>query len=145
MPVAKRLRSQWDWIVGYALLGLAAVVLIRTWIAVSGSRYLSDQLSSIVSGGFGGLALLGLGSVLIITAGLSDEWRKLNRVEDAFSFRLDEPRTEPQLLVRPGRIVAATGMLVTVAFLVPVWVRVSGHADPKPGLAAIPWAVVGLI
>jgi hypothetical protein len=36
-------------------------------------------------------------------------------------------------------------MLVAVAFLVPAWVRISGNADPKPGLGALTWAVVGLV
>ncbi|HTC79931.1 MAG TPA: hypothetical protein VK848_00170, partial [Acidimicrobiia bacterium] len=67
----KRLQTQWDWILGYALIGIAAVVITSTWVSVSGSRFISDQLAYIASGGLGGLVLLGLGSVLVITAGLS--------------------------------------------------------------------------
>lgn len=141
----ERLQTRWDWILGYALLGVAAVVLTVTWVAVSGSRFISDQLSYIVSGGLGGLVLLGLGSVLMATAGLSDEWRKLNRIEDALPFPATEPRTDASALVRRGRIVAVTGMLVAVAFLVPTWFKVSGDADPKPGMGAVTWAVVGLV
>jgi hypothetical protein len=143
--VTKHLKTEWDWILGYCLLSIAAVVLLSTWISVSGSRFISDQLSYIVSGGLGGLVLLGLGAVLIITAGLSDEWRKLNRLEDALPFPITEQRTEAPVLVRRGRVVAGLGTLVAVAFLVPAWVRISGNADPKPGLGALTWAVVGLV
>jgi hypothetical protein len=143
--MTKRLPAQWDWILGSALIGAAGVVLVITWTGVSGSRFVSDQLSHIVSGGLGGLVLLGLGSVLIVTAGLADEWRKLNRLEDALPFPPGEPRTDAASLVRNGRIVAGLGMGLSVAFLVPTWFTVSGHADPEPGLEAITWAVVGLI
>jgi hypothetical protein len=143
--VTKHLKTEWDWIVGYGLIVVAAVVLLSTWISVSGSRFISDQLSYIVSGGLGGLVLLGLGAVLVVTAGLSDEWRKLNRLEDALPFPATEPRTDAAALVRRSRIVAALGMLLVVAFLVPAWVRISGDADPKPGLGALTWAVVGLV
>jgi hypothetical protein len=41
--------------------------------------------------------------------------------------------------------VAGLGTLLSVVFLVPAWVRISGNADPKPGLGALTWAVVGLV
>ena len=84
MPVPRRLRTQWDWVAGYSLIGIAAVMVVVTWVEVSGSRFVSDELASIASGGLGALVLLGLGSVLIVTAGLADEWRKLNRLEELF-------------------------------------------------------------
>jgi hypothetical protein len=143
--VSQHLKTEWDWIAGYGLIGAAAVVLLSSWISVSGSRFISDQLSYIASGGLGGLVLLGLGAVLVVTAGLSDEWRKLNRLEDALPFPATEPRTDAAALVRRSRVVAGLGMLLAVAFLVPAWVRISGDADPKPGLGALTWAVVGLV
>ena len=143
--MVKRIPTQWDWILGYALMGLAGVVLLVTWVAVSGSRFVSDQLSYIVSGGLGGLVLLGLGAVLIVTAGLSDEWRKLSRLEEALPLPSTEARTDAATAVRPARIVAAGGLAVSVAFLVPTWYKVSGNADVKPGLGAVTWAVVGLV
>jgi hypothetical protein len=145
MNASPRLRMSWDWIAGYALLGLAAVLLTVTWVAASGSRFISDQLSYIVSGGLGGLVLLGLAAVLIVTAGLSDEWRKLNRIEAALTGPPAEAPTDASALVRRTRIVAGLGLALAVAFLVPAWVKVSGDADPKPGLGAATWAVVGLV
>lgn len=143
--MVKRLPAQWDWILGYALIGVAGIVILVTWVAVSGSRFLSDQLSYIVSGGLGGLLILGLGSVLIVTAGLSDEWRKLNRLEDALSGPALEPRSDASAVVGRARLLAALGAAVSVAFLLPTWYTVSGDTDPKPGLSAITWAVVGLV
>jgi len=145
MDVTRRLHTQWDWVMGYSLIGVAAVVLVVTWNGVSGSRYVSDELSYIASGGLGGLVLLGLGAVLVTTAGLADEGRKLNRVEDALPFPAPGERTEPAALVRRARMVAAAGMLVAVAFLVPAWVKISGNAQVKPGLGALTWGVVGLV
>jgi hypothetical protein len=143
--VPRQLRAEWDWIAGYSLIGVAAAVLLYTWIAVSGSHFVSDQLAYIASGGLGGLMLFGLGSVLVVTAGLSDEWRKLNRLEDAAQFPPVAELTDAAVLVRRARIVALVGMAVAVAFLVPAWVRISGNTDPKPGLGALTWAVVGLV
>ena len=50
----KRLQTQWDWILGYALIGIAAVVITSTWVSVSGSRFISDQLAYIASAGSAG-------------------------------------------------------------------------------------------
>jgi hypothetical protein len=82
---------------------------------------------------------------MIVTAGLADEWRKLNRLEDAMGVPLLEGRTDSSTLVRRGRIVAGLGLLLSAAVLIPSWYKVSGDADPKPGLSAVTWAVVGLI
>lgn len=143
--MTRRIRTQWDWVLGYGLMVIAGAVLLLTWVAVSGSRFVSDQLSYLISGGLGGLVLLGFGAVLIVTAGLSDEWRKLSRLEDALAFPSGEPRTDPATAVRPARIVATVGLGVCAAFLVPTWYKVSGTADVKPGLGALTWAVAGLV
>lgn len=147
------LRARWDWAAGFALVGLGAVLVVVGSVGVSGSRFASDQLAYIVSGGLGGLLLLGAGATLLITAGLSDEWRKLDRVERALVTASGTPRTpqgtdpEPtaEVLVRRGRLLAGVGMLITVIFLVFAWVRASGEADPEPGLQAIGTGIIGLV
>ncbi len=141
----QRLRTGWDWLAGYALLGVGAVLVVVTWVEVSGSRFVSDELAAIASGGLGALVLLGFGSVLIVTAGLADEWRKLNRLEEALPFPIAGEPVDPAALVRRPRMVAAAGLLLAVAFLVPAWWRISGTAQVKPGLGALAWAVVGLV
>ncbi len=60
-------------------------MLISGWVGVSGTNVLSDQAPYIVSGGLGGIFLLGVGATLWISADLRDEWRKLDRIEKALS------------------------------------------------------------
>lgn len=144
MEGVSRLRAQWDWVVGFILMGWGAVVVVVSTIAVSGSRYASDQLSYMVSGGLGGLLLLGAGSTLVITAGLSDEWRKLDRLEDALPYA-KIPVPSVRVLVRRGRLIAGAGMLIAAIFLAIAWSRASGEADPEPGLQALGTGVIGLL
>jgi hypothetical protein len=144
VDAVKRFRAGWDWAVGFALMGLGAVLLAVASVQVSGSRYVTDQLSLLVSGGFGGLLLLAAGSGLVITAGLSDEWRKLDRVADAMPWP-DLPEPSAAQVVRRGRLLAGAGMLVAVVLLVVAWMQASGEADPGPGMEAVGLGVIGLI
>jgi hypothetical protein len=48
---------------------------------VADAAYVPQALSFIASGGFFGLLLVAVGSTLLITAALHDEWRKLDRIE----------------------------------------------------------------
>jgi hypothetical protein len=57
------------------------VALIIGWIGVSGSGYPAEQNAYIISGGIGGMFLLGLGGSMWVSADLRDEWRKLDRLE----------------------------------------------------------------
>ena len=144
MEGVKRFRAGWDWTVGFVLMGLGAVLLAVASVQVSGSRYVSDQLSLLVSGGFGGLLLLAAGSGLVITAGLSDEWRKLDRVANAMPWP-DVLEPSAAQVVRRGRLLAGVGILVAVVFLVVAWVQASGEADPGPGMEAVGLGVIGLV
>ncbi|MGH9038557.1 MAG: hypothetical protein ACRD0O_22595 [Acidimicrobiia bacterium] len=75
------LRAEWDRVLGFALVVLGAVVVFVGYEGVSGSPFVVDQLSYLMSGGIVGLFLLGTGATLILLADLHDEWRKLDRVE----------------------------------------------------------------
>ncbi|MGH9034154.1 MAG: hypothetical protein ACRD0O_00190 [Acidimicrobiia bacterium] len=144
------LRARWDWALGVALMGAGAVLVLVGSVGVSGSRFASDQLAFIVSGGLGGLLLLGAGATLLITAGLSDEWRKLDRVERALAassraHRVAESGPSAEALVRKGRLLAGVGMVITLIFIVFAWVQASGEADPEPGLEAVGTGAIGLV
>lgn len=99
------LRAEWDRVVGFSLIGLGALSLVLGYAGVSESPYLAEGLSYIMSGGIGGLFLLGAGSTFLISADLHDEWRKLDRVEAA--LRAGEPVPPPLPLPAPEEPEAA--------------------------------------
>lgn len=87
-------RAEWDRVAGFGLLAAGVVVLLFGYIGVSNSTDTPEALCYVVSGGIGSLLLFGAGAVLLISADLHDEWRKLHRIEAALG-RLagDEPLT----------------------------------------------------
>lgn len=80
------LRTQWDRTAAAIAAVGGAAVLLAGWIGVSGTEYVSKQLPYLVSGGLGGVFLLGLSGMLWLSADLRDEWRELR----AIRLRLDE-------------------------------------------------------
>ena len=83
MALRQWLRAEWDRVLGFGLIGLGAVFLVAGYAGVSESAYVAQSLSFIMSGGIGGLFLLGAGATMLITADLHDEWRKMDAVEQA--------------------------------------------------------------
>ena len=80
MELMSWFKLQWDRVIGVALMLGGAVLLVVGWIGASGEVYIANQLPYILSGGLGGLALLGVGATLWLSADLSDEWRTLDRM-----------------------------------------------------------------
>ena len=76
-------RAQWDRVAAGALFALGALGLILGWIGVSREALTALQIPYIISGGLGGIFLLGLGAMLWLSADLRDEWNKLDRLEEA--------------------------------------------------------------
>lgn len=85
MDVITKIRTQWDRSAAVAAAAAGGVVLLLGWLGVSGTAYPAEQLPYIISGGVGGLFLLGVSSVLWLSADLHDEWRKLDRIEQAIT------------------------------------------------------------
>jgi hypothetical protein len=81
----KVLKSQWDRTAAIVLTIAGVICLIAGYLQVADSSILAEQTRFIVSGGIGGLFLLGLGATLWISADLRDEWRKLDRIEHALA------------------------------------------------------------
>jgi hypothetical protein len=75
-------RVQWDRALAIALTVLGAIAVIIGWIGVSGALVPAQQLPFIISGGIGGLFILGIAATVWISADLHDEWRKLDRLEE---------------------------------------------------------------
>jgi hypothetical protein len=85
MDLMKLLRTQWDRSAAVVFALLGAVCLLVGWLGVSDSAYLAEQMPYMISGGVGGVFFLGLAGTLWMSADLSDEWRKLDRIEHALS------------------------------------------------------------
>ena len=76
-----RLRQNWERALGVAAAVGGAIAILIGWIGVSGSLRTFQQISYVISGGFFGLFLLGLGSTLWLSADQRDTWRKLDALE----------------------------------------------------------------
>ena len=87
MEFAKWMRLQWDRALAWLCVLAGAAALIAGWIGVSKSAYSAEQVPYVISGGIGGMFLLGAGGILWLSADLKDEWRKLDRIEEAIRER----------------------------------------------------------
>ena len=76
-------RCHLDRVLGWAAVALGAIVLVVGWVGVSSTGYVFEQLPYVISGGVGGLFLLGLGAMSWLSADLRDEWSKLDSLEQA--------------------------------------------------------------
>lgn len=81
MDIIRFVRAQWDRVGAWLLIVAGVVALILGWIGASGTAYTAEQLPYVISGGIGGIFLLGMGAMLWLSADLQDEWAKLDRVE----------------------------------------------------------------
>jgi hypothetical protein len=75
------LRKHPDRVGAWLAIVLGAVVLLIGWQGASTTEYPAEQLPYILSGGIGGVLLVGIGATLLLSADLRDEWRKLDRIE----------------------------------------------------------------
>src|SRR5207248_601131 len=90
MALTEWLRLEWDRVAAWGCIAIGALALLLGWFGVSRSPYPAYQLSFILSGGIGGVFLLGLGAMLWLSADLRDEWTKLDRIQEA----IERGRTE---------------------------------------------------
>jgi len=138
MDLMTWLRAEWDRVLGFTLIALGAVLLVLGYLGVSDSPYVAEQLSYIVSGGLGGLFLLGAGATLLILADLHDEWRKLDRVEAMLAGEIPFPMRRETNGVAPsssGAAPAATGPVTVAAApagTAPALMVESTIAEPGP-------------
>ena len=77
------LRTQWDRLTAGACLVVGLLVLLVGWWGASGTPFPAEQLPYILSGGVLGVLLVGVAATLWLSADLRDEWRKLDRIEEA--------------------------------------------------------------
>jgi hypothetical protein len=93
MNLLRWVRLQWDRTAAGVCVIAGAVALILGWHGVAKETLTAQQLPYLVSGGIGGLFLLGLGGILWLSADLRDEWRKLDDLED--ETPIDVPAAKP--------------------------------------------------
>lgn len=90
MDLTRWLQLQWDRVAAWVLAVVGVIVLIVGWIGVSGTGYAAKQMPYIISGGVGGIMLLGIGATLWLSADLRDEWRKLDDLSERVQALRDE-------------------------------------------------------
>ncbi len=89
MDLGQWLRLGWDRAGAWACVALGAVALILGWIGVSDQVYTAEQVPYVISAGFGGLFLLGLGGILWLSADLRDEWTQLDKIENLLAAQAE--------------------------------------------------------
>src|SRR5438128_12449398 len=78
----------WRWVgkatrpvIGWVLLGLAALFILFGWIGVSGTPVVAKQIPYVVSGGIAGVFLAVFGAYFLGTEELRKDSGRLNRLE----------------------------------------------------------------
>jgi hypothetical protein len=82
MDLKTIIRAFWDRIAAWALIGVGAVLLLVGWLGVRDTPYIEEQVPYVISAGFTGLALIGIGATLWLSADLRDEWHRLRALEE---------------------------------------------------------------
>jgi len=81
MDLVKLVRQQWDRVAAWLLVVAGAACLLVGWWGASRQAYPAEQIPYAISGGIGGLFLLGVAVMLWCSADQRDEWRKLDDLE----------------------------------------------------------------
>ena len=81
MIVLRWLRVQWDRVLAVTVLVAGILALSIGWAGISDEVFAARQLPYLLSGGIGGLFLLGIGATLWLSADLRDDWHQLRRIE----------------------------------------------------------------
>lgn len=74
------MRNQWDRVAAWVLIALGALLLLIGWLGVSDALLPTEQMPYVVSGGLGGICLIGVGVMLWLSADLRDEWSELHEI-----------------------------------------------------------------
>ncbi|MGQ0626146.1 MAG: hypothetical protein ACT4PP_16045 [Sporichthyaceae bacterium] len=83
MEFLKWCRQQWDRALAVVAGISGTVLVVLGWAGVSDTAFIAEQVPYVVSYGIGGLVLIVVAATLWLSADLNDEWRTLDRLEDA--------------------------------------------------------------
>ena len=144
------LRAERDRAVAYALIVAGAIGVLVCWIGVSGTPFVADQLSYIASGGIGGLFLLAFGLALLVSADHHDEWRKLDRIEEALGLTPGSggtagTPTRPGEGRQAGLGVFGLGAVCAAVIIAIGWSQASGTGDHGVSTEGITMSIGGLL
>jgi hypothetical protein len=103
MDVLMWARNQWDRVLAWVVVGIGTLVLILGWVGVTSTPYTFEQIPYVVSGGLGGIFLLGIAAMLWISADLRDEWRLLQEMLERDAEAQTPPAAETVVLVEPEK------------------------------------------
>jgi hypothetical protein len=102
MDMRTWLRAHWDRVSGVACITGGLVALLLGWLGLSDVTLPAAQIPYLLSGGFLGLVLVGIGATLWMSADMRDEWRKLDRIEE-IGRQLLQHEPVPGVAVAPDR------------------------------------------
>jgi hypothetical protein len=78
---AELLKRRWRMLLGWISIAAGAIVLLIGWLGVSAQTLVAKQLPYLVSGGLGGLVLVGVGVGLLVAEDLREERNRVGRLE----------------------------------------------------------------
>ena len=77
------LREHWDRALALVAVTAGLLLIAVGWFGASGEQEVANQIPYLISGGIGGLFLLGVAVALWISADLRDQWHKLDDLQRA--------------------------------------------------------------
>jgi hypothetical protein len=112
MRLGTLVRLGWDRLSAAILVAVGAIAVILGWIGVSGADLPSKQLPYLVSGGIGGLYILGVAAVLWLSGDLRDEWSRLGEIKTMLGALAGTELVDAEVLgvVEPLRTEPAPGV-----------------------------------
>ena len=114
MELGKWIRLAGDRAAAVALIAFGVIVIVVGWMGVSGQAYPAKQLPFIISGGIGGMCILGLGALFWLSSDLRDEWTALDGIQEALRDLAGTDLVDRNGLERAAALSAdATPRLVT--------------------------------
>ena len=82
MEMKAFLRANWDRVAACALIVLGALALVLGWLGVSRTGLAAEQNPYLISGGLGGLVLMGLGALVLIQYQMRIQARRFAEMTD---------------------------------------------------------------
>lgn len=123
------LRAEWDRVVGWALVGVAFVLLLAGYQSVTHSLYGADQVAYVISTGVAALVLVIVGAAALLFADWKDGAHKLSRIASLRVGATSGDMSEP-------RVARAATLGLVVALVVGVAVMALGWAKTADALRA---------